>query len=401
MARRSDERDAARAEYIARMEKDGEVNLRQLADDLHLKYDTVRRWKAKDGWGPPAPRKPGGQPGNKNAVGNPGGGAPVGNENAMKDGAYATIFFDKLTPEEKQIVENAPRNSTELTSHEIGVLLLREKYILDKIKEYQALPPDQMITSSVMDMRVPGGRGKRKRDGANQQIGMYQKETPAQRILQLQEALNKIHGRILSAAAQMQKNEMDKLHLETEQQRLELLRIRATGEIGEPGTVTKMLYTSKAVGEWLGITDRQVRNLRDQGVLSEVRPGVFDMKVCVRQYLNFKIGNKDDQARLVAARAEREETRGKIEKMRMEEAQGDLHRTEDVERALKTIFANFKNRLETIPTKYASTMAQLTDPAEAHDILQKAVQEALVELSDPEIALAAPAGEEPEDEQEE
>ena len=235
MARRSDERDAARAEYAARMEKDGEVNLRQLADDLHLKYDTVRRWKAKDGWEQPAPRKPGGQPGNKNAVGNSGGGAPVGNLNAEKDGAYSTIFFDTLTPEEKKIVEDAPRNSTDLTSHEIGVLLLREKYILDKIKEYQQLPPDQLITSSVTDMRVPGGRGKRKRDGANQRIGMYQKETPAQRILQLQEALNKIHGRILSAAAQMQKNEMDKLHLETEQQRLELLRIRATGEIHEPG----------------------------------------------------------------------------------------------------------------------------------------------------------------------
>ena len=160
------------------------------------------------------------------------------------------------------------------------------------------------------------------------------------------------------------------------------------------------LYTSKAVAECLGITDRQVRNLRDEGKLSEVRPGVFDMKTVVRQYLEMKIGNRDDQTRLVAARAEREETRGKIEKMRMEEAQGDLHRTEDVERALKTIFANFKNRLETIPTKYASTMAQLTDPAEAHDILQKAVQEALVELSDPEIALAAPEGES-EDEQEE
>ena len=160
------------------------------------------------------------------------------------------------------------------------------------------------------------------------------------------------------------------------------------------------LYTSKAVAECLGITDRQVRNLRDEGKLSEVRPGVFDMKTVVRQYLEMKIGNRDDQTRLVAARAEREETRGKIEKMRMEEAQGDLHRTEDVERALKTIFANFKNRLETIPTKYASTMAQLTAPAEAHDILQKAVQEALVELSDPEIALAAPE-EESEDEQEE
>ena len=64
MARRSDEREAARAEYMARKEKGGEVNLRQLADDLHLKYDTVRRWKSKDGWDAPTGRKPGGQPGN-------------------------------------------------------------------------------------------------------------------------------------------------------------------------------------------------------------------------------------------------------------------------------------------------------------------------------------------------
>ena len=86
--------------------------------------------------------------------------------------------------------------------------------------------------------------------------------------------------------------------------------------------------------------------------------------------------------------------------MKMEEAKGDLHRTEDVERGLKAIFANFKNRLETIPTKYAKTMAQLTDPVEAHDILQKAVEEALIELSNPDVALAEPE-KEPEDEQEE
>ena len=78
MARRSDEREATRAEYMARKEKGGEVNLRQLADDLHLKYDTVRRWKSKDGWDTPTGRKPGGQPGNQNAVGNSGGGAPAG-----------------------------------------------------------------------------------------------------------------------------------------------------------------------------------------------------------------------------------------------------------------------------------------------------------------------------------
>lgn len=161
------------------------------------------------------------------------------------------------------------------------------------------------------------------------------------------------------------------------------------------------LYTSKAVAEVLGVTERRVRELRDEGVLTEERPGIFNLKTVVRQYVAYKTGGtKDDQSRLAAARADREETRGKIEKMKMEEAKGDLHRTEDVERGLKAIFANFKNRLETIPTKYAKTMAQLTDPVEAHDILQKAVEEALIELSNPDVALAEPE-KEPEDEQEE
>ena len=160
------------------------------------------------------------------------------------------------------------------------------------------------------------------------------------------------------------------------------------------------LYTSKAVAEVLGVTERRVRELRDEGVLSEERPGIFNMKTVVKQYLAYKIGDKDDSSRLTAARAARGETRGKIEKMKREEAKGDLHRTEDVERGLKAIFANFKNRLETIPTKYAKTMAQLTDPVEAHDILQKAVEEALIELSNPDVALAEPE-KEPEDEQEE
>ena len=146
------------------------------------------------------------------------------------------------------------------------------------------------------------------------------------------------------------------------------------------------LYTSKAVAEVLGVTERRVRELRDEGVLSEERPGIFNMKTVVKQYLTYKIGDKDDSSRLTAARADREETRGKIEKMKMEEAQGDLHRTEDVERGLKAIFAN--------------SMAQLTDPVEAHDILQKAVEEALIELSNPDVALAEPE-KEPEDEQEE
>lgn len=232
MARRSDERDAARAEFIARMEKDGEVNLRQLADDLHLNYDTVRRWKKKDGWDAQTTRKPGGQPGNRNAVGNSGGGAPAGNQNAEKDGAYSTIFFDKLTPAEKDVFDTAPRNGVEAMKHEMGLLKLRELKILEKIKEYEDMEPDTLITSSVMDMRVPGkGTNGKKEDGKVQQIGMYSRDTPFARILKLQEALYKVQGRIASIASSLRAAEEADRRMELERQRLDLVRIKATGEI--------------------------------------------------------------------------------------------------------------------------------------------------------------------------
>ena len=126
------------------------------------------------------------------------------------------------------------------------------------------------------------------------------------------------------------------------------------------------LFTTKGIADCLNLTERRVRELRDEGVLTEERPGIFNLKTVVRQYVAYKTGGtKDDQSRLAAARADREETRGKIEKMKMEEAKGNLHRTEDIENGLKTAFANFKDRLEAIPTKYADTMAQLTDPATA------------------------------------
>lgn len=147
------------------------------------------------------------------------------------------------------------------------------------------------------------------------------------------------------------------------------------------------LYTSKVVGEWLGITDREVRALRDKGVLSEEKPGLFKMKNVVREYIQFKLGG-DRQEKLLAARAEREQARAKLETMRMEEISGSLHRTEDVERALKTIFSNFRTRLLEIPMKYAGTLTQITDQGEAFDVLNDAVCEALNEISDYNAALA-------------
>ena len=230
MAKRSDACDAAREEYIARRQKGEKVNLKELAKKFDTSYDTLRHWKTRDKWDDQIKRKPGGQPRNRNAVGNRGG-APKRNKNAEKDGAYSAIFFSQLSEDDLAIFNGAPRGAVDALRHEMGILKLREKKILDRIKEYEEMDEGALIVNNVMDMRVPGGRGERKQDGANQNMGMYFKDTPFARVLKLQEALYKVQGRIATVAGALRAAEESDRRAALEERRLELMRMKITGEV--------------------------------------------------------------------------------------------------------------------------------------------------------------------------
>lgn len=84
----------------------GKIDLVEIASQLNLPSGTIRGWKAKDKWEQKmngtlqknterSKRNKGGQPGNKNAIGNEGGAAPKENKNAETHG-----FFSKYLPEE-------------------------------------------------------------------------------------------------------------------------------------------------------------------------------------------------------------------------------------------------------------------------------------------------------------
>lgn len=221
MARRSEQRDAAKAEYCARRAAGEKVNLRELAQALGAGYDTVRRWKVQDAWEEAVPRKRGGQPGNKNSKGHKNakgnaGGAPVQNKNAEKDGAYSQIFFDRLTEQQQQLLREIPKDAVENLRHELAVLRLREHRILEKITEYEGMGRDELYLNTVTDM---GG------------TIMKNKETPFVRVMKLQEALYKVQGRIAAVLAQMRQAEENDRRYELEVQRTEIAMMRATGEV--------------------------------------------------------------------------------------------------------------------------------------------------------------------------
>lgn len=238
MPKRNDKRDTAKAEYIKRRRSGEKVNLKDLAEKLGVTYGTVRNWKRIDQWDDAVERKRGGQPGNKNsrgkrnAKGNHGGGAPNGNTNAEKDGAYSTVHLERLSQEERDWLDQMPTGANENNIYELKLLRIQQRHIMERIAEYESCDPEKLFTASITDMRKPGkDKDGKQADGAVQKMVMDNKDSAFVRVTQLREALNKVSGRIISLTTQIRQQEEFEKRYALELERLDIAKMRATGEV--------------------------------------------------------------------------------------------------------------------------------------------------------------------------
>lgn len=238
MPKRNDKRDTAKAEYIKRRRSGEKVNLKDLAKKLGVTYGTVRNWKRIDQWDDAVEHKRGGQPGNKNSRGkrnakdNPGGGAPNGNTNAEKDGAYSTVHLERLSQEERDWLDQMPTGANENNIYELKLLRIQQRHIMERIAEYESCDPEKLFTASITDMRKPGkDKDGKQADGAVQKMVMDNKDSAFVRVTQLREALNKVSGRIISLTTQIRQQEEFEKRYALELERLDIAKMRATGEV--------------------------------------------------------------------------------------------------------------------------------------------------------------------------
>lgn len=134
----------------------GTIKLKDIAAALGKPENTIRKWKSEDKWETErsdtekrnAPKKRGGQPGNKNAVGN-NGGAPAGNTNALKHGGYSQIFWDTLDDEEKELINTMEKDPEQMLLDEISLLTVRERRILKSIKKFGEMKGGLAVASVI------------------------------------------------------------------------------------------------------------------------------------------------------------------------------------------------------------------------------------------------------------
>lgn len=159
------------------------------------------------------------------------------------------------------------------------------------------------------------------------------------------------------------------------------------------------LYTCEAVADWLALTPRRVRQLRDEGIISERMPGLYEMKPTITRYIMYlrkgsgKTDLNDERALLTRAKREAADMENDLKR-------GALHSSEDIEKGIKAMCLNIRTKLLTLPAKLSPRLSQMGgDQAGIFDEMKKAVDETLEELSDYRTLLAA-AGNDDEEETE-
>ena len=151
------------------------------------------------------------------------------------------------------------------------------------------------------------------------------------------------------------------------------------------------LCTDKVVADWLALTPKRVKQLRDEGVLIEKKPGLYDLRASVLRYVNYiRTGNRADLngERALLTRAKREAA-----DIENDVRRGTLHSSEDIENGIKAMCLNIRSRFLTLPAKLAPKLAEMNgNQAAIFDELNKAMKEALEGLSNYNIAMAMPDG---------
>ena len=152
------------------------------------------------------------------------------------------------------------------------------------------------------------------------------------------------------------------------------------------------LYTSKVVAQWLCLSERRVRQLRDEGVIVEARPGRYELQPTVARYITY-IGGAgketltNERMKLTRAKREAAELENELRK-------GEVHRTEDIERGIKSMFLNIRSRFLALPAKLSPTLATMGgNQTGIFDELKQAIDEILEEMSDYRVAFAVQDGE--------
>jgi len=152
----------------------------------------------------------------------------------------------------------------------------------------------------------------------------------------------------------------------------------------------QIIVNADVMTEIMDCTPQMLTALKKEDILVQPKYGSYDLVVSLRNYLK-KLKNKAS-AQTVEGVLDFHEEKARLTKMQADKAEmevmemsGELVRVEDVLSDWQSILMDCKGKLLAIPSKVATLVADMDDPAEAQQLVDEHIREALEELADYEF----------------
>ena len=178
-----------------------------------------------------ATRTKGAQPENRNAAGH-GGTGPPGNKNALKTGEFEALFFNTLEPEERRLIVAMPTDKESLLLHEIQLLTVREKRMLQRIEDVRSTAAESGKDGEF----VPGMTIVKRQSGIDKdkETDLKEYQVKLGQIQAIEDALTRVQARKQKAIDSLHRFGFDDARLEIELLKLEIVSAKLGGQDTDP-----------------------------------------------------------------------------------------------------------------------------------------------------------------------
>jgi hypothetical protein len=134
----------------------------------------------------------------------------------------------------------------------------------------------------------------------------------------------------------------------------------------------------------VGKSDRWIRQLTTDKVLTQVSRGKFILGEAIQAYIEHASGGKEDEGkpRLVDYKTDHERIKTEKAAIQLSQLRGELHTSEDVESVMSDMLTAFRQKILAIPTKLSPQLTGIDDIKAIKGKLTAALHEALSELAD-------------------
>ncbi len=155
------------------------------------------------------------------------------------------------------------------------------------------------------------------------------------------------------------------------------------------GDISAITVSSKVLSEIIGVSDRRVRQLGEEGIFVRAAKGRYKLAESVRNYiLTLKLTNDsnnipsvDDELDLEQEKAKKERINRLIAELKLAKMKGEVHSSKDVENVMTDMLSSFKSRLMNLPAKVSPIITD-RDTGYINDYLTNEILNILMELKD-------------------